>query len=238
MNRHTLVGCLGKLDRGAAKPPSGEKVTRLLLGTVDGRLEFGLARVLRDLNKLGVSVTETGIDLLLLATLVQCADTRIARATESQDAWTREIHLVVPVSDPSRWGASRSVLETMLSFLSGDLWTVGFSQRPPTFKVAVGGKQAPKAPSFDQVSLFSGGLDSLVGAVDALEAGATPLFVSHAAEGSTSTAQNACFQGLKANYQDRPFARLRAWFSARRAKFAGQNLPATLRRPPTQSPTH
>jgi len=178
---------------------------------LDGRLEFGLASVLRDLNKLGVPLPEIGVDLLLLATLVQCADTRIGRTTESQDAWTREIHLVVPVSDPARWGTSRTVLETMLSFLSGDLWTLEFSQRPPTFKVAVGGKQPTEPPSFDQVSLFSGGLDSLVGAVDALETGATPLFVSHAAEGATSAAQNACFRGLEANYQNRPFARLRAW---------------------------
>lgn len=211
MSRHTLVGYLGKLSRRSEMPRSGETVTPLLLGTVDGRLEFGLANVLRDLNKLGVPATDKGIDLLLLATLVQCADTRIARTTESQDTWTREIHLVVPVSDPACWKAGSSILKTMLSFLSGDIWSFEFVPRPLKFKIAIGGKKPEDPPLFDQVSLFSGGLDSLVGAVDRLEDGATPLFVSHAAEGATSKAQSACFRGLEAAYKDRPFARIRAW---------------------------
>jgi hypothetical protein len=36
---------------------------------------------------------------------------------------------------------------------------------------------------FDGVSLFSGGLDSLIGAIDSLNAGEAPLLVSHAGEG-------------------------------------------------------
>ena len=41
-------------------------------------------------------------DLLVLAALVHAADTRISRTTESQDTWTREICLLVPVSNTQR----------------------------------------------------------------------------------------------------------------------------------------
>src|SRR6185437_1548913 len=105
------------------------------------------------------------------------------------------------------------LLATMLSFLTGDLWRLSFVPRPSAFKVVVGGKKPSDAKTFDQVSLFSGGLDSLVGAIDALEAGITPIFVSHASEGATSESQNACFNGLQAHYSTRPLSRLRAWIS-------------------------
>jgi hypothetical protein len=211
MKRHTLVGCLGKLERRGLKSSAADRVTRLLLGTVDGRLEYGLANVLRSLNRLGAPPTEMGVDLLILATLIHAADTRIARDTESQDTWTREFRLIVPVSDQTLWQKAGSVVETMLAFLTGDLWRIEFVPRPRAFKLVVGGRKAPKPPRLDQVSLFSGGLDSLVGAVDALERGANPLFISHAAEGATSGAQKACFRRLEANYPDRSFARVRAW---------------------------
>jgi hypothetical protein len=160
-----------------------------------------------------VPATDVGVDLLLLASLVHSADTRVARATESQDTWTREFRLVVPVSDAGRWNASRALLETMLSFLSGDHWDLDFVPRQRAFKVAVGGKKPSAAASFDQVNLFSGGLDSLIGAIDALETGRTPLLVSHASEGATSDAQNACFEGLAMHYSARVISRLRAWIS-------------------------
>lgn len=65
------------------------------------------------------------------------------------------------------------------------------------------------APPFDSVSLFSGGLDSLIGAIDLLEDGATPLLVSHFGEGATSDAQGKLFAGLKKYYIQSSFERLR-----------------------------
>jgi hypothetical protein len=68
-------------------------------------------------------------------------------------------------------------------------------------------------PPFDTVALFSGGLDSLIGAIDALEAGGRPLLVSHAGEGAVSKSQDDCFDLLKAKYPDRSLERLRVWMS-------------------------
>ena len=63
------------------------------------------------------------------------------------------------------------------------------------------------------MSLFSGGLDSLIGAIDSLNAGETPLLVSHAGEGLVSKSQDQCFDGLKAAYKASAFDRLRVWMS-------------------------
>jgi hypothetical protein len=71
------------------------------------------------------------------------------------------------------------------------------------------------APQFNSLSLFSGGLDSLIGAIDVLEQGQMPLLISHAGEGATSDAQTKLFDGLKKNYARRNFHRLRIWMDFR-----------------------
>ena len=65
-----------------------------------------MGAALADLRTKNVFPTEVGLDLYVLALHVYAADTRISRDTESDDAWTREIRLVVPVSDVPRWSAA------------------------------------------------------------------------------------------------------------------------------------
>jgi hypothetical protein len=154
-----------------------------------------------------------GVDLLVVAAHVHAADTRLSRATESQDSWTREIRLVVPVSDPDRWSDANETLVKALGFLTGDRWTVGFRARPTRFATIVEGLPPLLPPVFDAVSLFSGGLDSLIGAIDLLEAGNTPLLISHAGEGAVSKAQETLFDELKATFPGRQFDRLRLWMN-------------------------
>lgn len=214
MRRHVIIGRFGAYDRIKVPTADDEVVTRLDLITSEKRLDHSIGRALDDLKALGVYPTEIGLDLLVVAAHVYAADTRISRATESQDTWTREIRLVVPVSDPARWNAATHVLKRALDFLTGDLWTLGFCPRPKRFAKTVRPRPARLiAPPFDTLSLFSGGLDSLIGAIDALEAGGTPLLVSHAGDGATSDAQYKLFDALRAHYKERPFNRLRVWMA-------------------------
>jgi len=185
---------------------------RTLLQMVSGEktLDHGIGGALTSLKKLGLFPSEIGVDLLVVAAHVHAADTRISRAEQSQDSWTREIRLVIPVSDPVRWTGAIPTLTKTLNFLTGDRWTVGFRAQPPRFATIV--QEAPPtllAPPFDVVSLFSGGLDSLIGAIDLLEGGATPLLVSHFGEGATSDAQGKLFAVLKKHYNTSSFERLR-----------------------------
>jgi hypothetical protein len=150
----------------------------------------------------------------VVAAHIHAADTRLSRSTESQDAWTREIRLVIPVSDPVRWTGAAPILVRTLNFLTGDKWDVGFRKRAKGYaKLALPSVPTLIPAPFDGVSLFSGGLDSLIGAIDCLNAGETPLLVSHAGEGLVSKSQEQCFDSLKAAYKASAFDRLRVWMT-------------------------
>jgi hypothetical protein len=214
MRRHAIIGRFGPLDVCPVPVAANEVSTPLDLVAPDGRLDYGIGQALDDAVDLNVFPTEIGLDLLVLAAHVQAADTRISRTTESQDTWTREIRLVVPVSDPVRWTSAASLLKRTLDFLTGDLWTVGFRARPEPFGRIVAPRQQDLAATpYDALALFSGGLDSLIGAIDVLEAGKRALLVSHAADGATSGAQNDCFAGLESHYGSANMGRLRVWMS-------------------------
>jgi hypothetical protein len=213
MTRHLMQGYFGTADRAnLAAAGADEKSTRFDLVAYDKVLDFGIGAALTDLKAKNVFPSEVALDLVVIAAQVYAADTRISRTTESDDAWTREIRILVPVSDVARWSAAVPIVERMLNFLTGDRWTIQFRSRPARFAQIV-----PQAdlivPPFTGVSLFSGGLDSLIGAIDQLEDRCVPLLVSHAGEPAVSKAQDDCFELLKTHYAALPFERLRTWMT-------------------------
>jgi hypothetical protein len=213
MTRHLIQGHYGAADRANLAAAGGdEKSTRFDLVAYDKVLDFGMGAALTDLKSKNVFPSEIALDLVVIAAQVYAADTRISRATESEDSWTREIRVVVPVSDVARWNTAALILQRMLNFLTGDRWTIQFRARPARFAQIVPQPDLI-VPSFTGVSLFSGGLDSLIGAIDQLEAKRVPLLVSHAAEPAVSKAQDDCFEELRKLYPKLPFKRLRTWMS-------------------------
>lgn len=213
MNRHLIVGRFGPDDQIHIPSATDEQVTQLELVAGKRSLNYGIGGALTSLKNLGVFPSEIGLDLLIVAAHVHAADTRISRAKQSQDSWTREIRLVVPVSDPNRWLAAAGTLIRMLEFLTGDRWSVGFRHRTERFTSIVTPRNTLLPTKFDALSLFSGGLDSLIGAIDLLENGSTPLLISHAGEGATSEAQNVLFDKLKKHYSGLSFDRFRVWMA-------------------------
>ena len=212
MRRHLIIGRLGPDDRTRVPAAVDEVTTRLELVAGERSLGNGIGRALGDLARLRLQPTEAGIDLLIFAAHVYAADTRISRRTESQDGWTREIRLLVPVAEPERLAVAAHVFTRMLNFLTGDRWTLGFRARPRRFARLAAVRSRIDLP-IDDLALFSGGLDSLIGAIDALEAGQTPFFISHAGEGATSDAQRTLYNALKARYPSRGRHRLRLWMA-------------------------
>ena len=214
MRRHVIIGRYGSNDRGRLPLNDSEFATRLDLVRDGKALSWGIGSAIRDLAHIRAYPSEMGVDVLVLATHVHAADTRVSRTSESQDGWTREIRLIVPVSEPDRWNAVAPTLMRLLNFLTGDRWTINFRARPRAFSVVAPRRPAEIAgPAFNDLALFSGGLDSLIGAIDVLEFGRTPLFVSYAGEGATSNAQYTIFSALKAHYRSRAFDRLRLWMT-------------------------
>lgn len=222
MKRQLLAGRFGLDDLHEIPVDTDEQKTYLQLVDSEKSLDHGIGRALLDLKSLGVFPTEIGIDLLILAAHVHAADTRISRVSESQDSWTREIRLVVPVSDPFLWSSAKVTLKKMLNFLTGDQWEIGFRARPKGFEsITLEQNKTLLPPPFDSLSLFSGGLDSLIGAINLLEDGQTPLLISHFGEGATSDAQGKLIDGLRAKYKNSPFARLRVGMTFKENLIAG-----------------
>ena len=117
------------------------------------------------------------------------------------------------MSDVTRWSGVAGLIVRMLNFLTGDYWSVGFRARPAGFAQVIPRRPDAARPAFDQVNLFSGGLDSLIGAIETLESKGTPLLVSHAGEGAVSQAQEGYYEGLVASYGEQRLGRLRVWMN-------------------------
>jgi hypothetical protein len=145
-----------------------------------GAVGSGVPEVIR---RLKLRPAPRAWDLLSIALSVIAADTGLRR-DESPDGWTRQIELSVAVSDPAFWTAQGGLVEEQLRFLTNDLWRCTFTDgglrpAPP---------RAPVLPDEDCVSLLSGGLDSLVGALDLVgRDNCRPYVVSQVSQGDKKT---------------------------------------------------
>jgi 7-cyano-7-deazaguanine synthase in queuosine biosynthesis len=139
-------------------------------------------------------------DLLTLAIVVFAADTQIPRRM-ADDRWTRDITLHVPVFDLTVWDGLAPLVVRMLNFLTGDSWNIEFREREPVEPAAARAPTEP--PEIHDVALFSGGLDSLVGALDLLEAGRCVALTGHYGAGVTNSVQHSVLSSLKGRYGSR-----------------------------------
>jgi len=121
---------------------------------------------------------ERAWDLLVIALAIIAADLAGHRK-KSPDGWTRTFELLVTVNDDVFWSAQSRVIERMLAFLTTDIWCV--TLLPGTSEPSAVKK--PVTHNEDCVTLLSGGVDSLVGAIDLVTAGAQPLAVSQLTQG-------------------------------------------------------
>lgn len=107
----------------------------------------------------------------------------------------------------------------MLQFLTGDHWSFTFRGRPDDLQSFTKQPEEMDLTDFTQVSLFSGGLDSLIGAIDLLASGQRPLLVSHYWDGEASSAQRQLLEVLKERH-DGAFESVRAYIGFRKSDFA------------------
>jgi 7-cyano-7-deazaguanine synthase in queuosine biosynthesis len=135
-----------------------------------------------------------GQAFLLMAAGVRAADKFVPRAA-APDAWTREIILDLPAT--TEWAGLAPKFANLLNFLTGDAWKLKFRAVPLH---PVGQAPWPYAWRPTAAALFSGGLDSLVGAIDGLEAGERLLLVSHYDFGQLASTQQALALALKRRY--------------------------------------
>lgn len=117
--------------------------------------------------------TSVKFDFFLVSAIVYGVDNLLSRAIYSNDGWTREIEVEFPVYNLAVWTGKEEKLKQILDFLTGDNWQISFRKiedislfqpRTKRRKITRYDRSAIKS-----VSLFSGGLDSLIGVIDELE---------------------------------------------------------------------
>ena len=117
-------------------------------------------------------VPRRNIEFVRLAILVYLVDRTTARLPKQ---WLRDLSLQIPVWDSGPWVEVASDLEALLGFLTNDRWSLNFVRSRTPRPASV--RPAPEGPA---VALFSGGADSLAGALIAeRQLGSPPVLVSH-----------------------------------------------------------
>ncbi len=117
-------------------------------------------------------------DFLTIALSVLSADLALSK-DKAPDGWTREYNLTIAVNDPDFWNQATELVEDALKFLSTDIWRLTFIKGeylPPKPKKVIN-------PKDDCVALLSGGLDSLIGAIDLVKSNHKPYIVSQTVSG-------------------------------------------------------
>ena len=163
MKKYTIVGSYSAVELSYTETDLSY-TSVIPMVTRENRLKHGLGRGISKLLDKGIIPSEDGIDFLCLATLVYLADTRISREMHSQDSWTREISISLPVHNPDKWNSSVGIITRMLNFLTGDLWEVSFLHRG--FELAPSPSPLITPIELDAVTLFSGGMDSLISTIN------------------------------------------------------------------------
>lgn len=148
-------------------------------------IRLKLDQIGRQLNR---DIPPRLVDLIEIAAMVYIADQiahRGAHDVELMGAyWRRQLHFEISVRDRAFWASpeARDALVDLLSFLSEDEYEFTFSQfrSPPALDRYLEFGDDGSQPAPQSVILFSGGLDSLGGAVERVVAGGErAILVSH-----------------------------------------------------------
>jgi hypothetical protein len=158
-------------------------------------------------KRLAADVPDVLTDLLELAAYVYCADQFTKRGTIKMARmgadWRRQFSFKIPVRRPDIWCKSEicEALIDTLSFLSEDQFKFEFVKAPtavPLQSYLPFDDASDPATSADEVILFSGGLDSLAGAVDTIVGrGKRAILVSHRGSNMIASKQNDLVEALR-----------------------------------------
>ena len=106
--------------------------------------------------------------LLILSAIVYAVDRAVKRNEYSIDGWSREFEVEINIPEYEVLHPIEDKINSLLSFLTGDYWTCHFKGTArvnyPRYRSG-----SSLIDGITQVSLFSGGMDSLIGAIDYIE---------------------------------------------------------------------
>jgi hypothetical protein len=189
--------------------------TKLSFTDKDGTLkDVNLNISFQTLKDFSNDTSSVAFDLFFISTLVYGIDNLLDRYKYSIDAWAREIEVCFPVNNLQTWLDNQNHLEEILTFLTGDYWSISFVQLNDVnlFKDKARRWQSTMTSydlsEYSFVSLFSGGLDSLIGIIDGLHnlgVNEKGLLVSHF--DSTSPGANSDQKKIESSFSSNVFTR-------------------------------
>ena len=208
-SREHLVLCGGADDPAAARV----KTLRLNLRGPDRNVHLRISDISR---RLVANLPDVHADLLEVASYVYAADAAIGRGGKTDPHlgrnWRRTLRFVIPVRLPNLWSSDPviSALVETLTFLSDDTYAFAFrplDDPPPTADFFEFEESRSAAFMPEEVILFSGGLDSLSGAIEELaQHGKRVALVSHRSAPKLAAAQKALVEDLRSRFgRDRVF---------------------------------
>ncbi|MBD3343286.1 MAG: hypothetical protein GF353_29590 [Candidatus Lokiarchaeota archaeon] len=167
------------------------------------------------------NISNLMIDLLEIASLVYAAD-QVAKRGSKKDIgegkyWRRELRFIIPVREYKIWKQKEVLLalEEVLGFLSEDDYTFEFQQQKEESGISQyldfgsGGCSGFEA---EELVLFSGGLDSLGGAIQEIVVNeAKTLLVSHRSSKKTDPRQQKIVKLLEGYIPNGNFLHIPVW---------------------------
>jgi len=145
-------------------------------------VDFFAPKLMDSIQKIGVEIPDLKWDFLTIALSINTID-NIYNRNYSPDGWTREIGLKIAVLKPDVWNSLKNKFESVLRLLTGDFWHIDFINNgmPPPLP------RRHKEYSEDCLCTLSGGMDSLIGAIDLISAGKRPILVSRVANANVQS---------------------------------------------------
>lgn len=161
------------------------------------------------------------VDLLEIAAYVFTADCSTQRDgawtdDHATEPWGRDFQFVLPVRDLDFWDSAdvKQALKEMLHFLSNDQYNFAFQQlshdRPVQEYLQFGDDDWPFR-RVERILMFSGGLDSLAGAVETAAGGGKLVLVSHRPVSTLDSRQRELFKQLQSTFPELQMIHVPVW---------------------------
>lgn len=220
MTKPRLVLCNSSARPELESNYEPSQIIRLSSHGNDANVNIRLEDVARVFQK---HLSDRLVDLIEIASFVYSTDCATSRGSgftnsKSTESWHRDFEIVVPVRDLAFWSQTnvQEALRRLLLFLSDDEYSFQFVpllERYPVQKY-LEFSEAEDWPFYgvERVLMFSGGLDSLAGALETAIAGKEVVLVSHRPVGTISKRQQGLFRELKSNFSN-PMLHIPVWIN-------------------------
>jgi hypothetical protein len=206
----------------APRRGKSDRIVRLDLGGDEPNVAL---KIIDISHRLSTDIPDVIIDLIEIASYVYCADQAVTRGGEGVlklgDDWIRRLIFHIPVRLPDVWSSKQVIdaLKRTLSFLSEDEYEFRFQRQTDAMPIQqyLELRDADsEVQDIEQVVLFSGGLDSLGGAVqEAVLDRRRVALVSHRSNPKISRRQEELVERLQAFCKRRPPLHVPVWVHKR-----------------------